>query len=190
MVLMPMFEGGAEAIGSMGNDTPLTVLSEKPQLLYNYFKQLFAQVTNPPIDAIREEIVTSIDTVMGPEENLLEPVPACARQIKLNSFILNNTELEKLRLLGDSEGEFGRFGFRTITLPMLFDRAHGTKGLEWALDGLCHQASKAIDDGYDIFILSDRQMNEYRVPIPALLAASAVHHHLIREGTRTQVGHT
>lgn len=188
ILLAPMFEKGEEAIGSMGNDAPLAVLSKKPQLIYNYFKQLFAQVTNPPIDAIREEIVTSTDTTIGPEDNLLEPVPACARQIKLNSFILNNVELEKLRLLGESESEFGKFGFKSITIPMLFDREHGAQGLEWALDGLCHLASKAIEDGYDILILSDRQMSEYRVPIPALLAVSAVHHHLIREGTRTHCG--
>ncbi len=188
ILLAPMFEKGEEAIGSMGNDTPLAVLSKKPQLIYNYFKQLFAQVTNPPIDAIREEIVTSTDTMIGPENNLLEPIPECAKQIKLNSFILNNVELEKLRLLGESESEFGKFGFKSITLPMLFDREHGAKGLEWALDGLCHLASKAIEDGYDILILSDRQMSEYRVPIPALLAVSAVHHNLIREGTRTHCG--
>jgi glutamate synthase (NADPH/NADH) large chain len=188
ILLTPMFEKGEEAIGSMGNDTPLAVLSKKPQLIYNYFKQLFAQVTNPPIDAIREEIVTSTDTMIGPEYNLLEPIPECAKQIKLNSFILNNVELEKLRLLGESESEFGKFGFKSITLPMLFDREHGAQGLEWALDGLCHLASKAIEDGYDILILSDRQMSEYRVPIPALLAVSAVHHHLIREGTRTHCG--
>lgn len=188
ILLAPMFEKGEEAIGSMGNDAPLAVLSKKPQLIYNYFKQLFAQVTNPPIDAIREEIVTSTDTMIGPEQNLLEPVPESARQIKLNSFILNNAELEKLRLLGESESDFGKFGFKSITIPMLFDREHGAQGLEWALDGLCHLASKAIEDGYDILILSDRQMSEYRVPIPALLAVSAVHHHLIREGTRTHCG--
>ena len=188
ILLAPMFEKGEEAIGSMGTDTPLAVLSKKPQLIYNYFKQLFAQVTNPPIDAIREEIVTSTDTTIGPEYNLLEPVPECARQIKLNSFILNNAELEKLRLLGDSESAFGKFGFRSITIPMLFDREHGAQGLEWALDRLCYLSSKAIEDGYDILILSDRQMSEYRVPIPALLAVSAVHHHLIREGTRTHCG--
>jgi glutamate synthase (ferredoxin) len=188
ILLAPMFENGEEAIGSMGNDTPLAVLSEKPQLIYNYFKQLFAQVTNPPIDAIREEIVTSTDTTIGPEYNLLEPIPECARQIKLNSFILNNAELEKLRLLGDSESAFGKFGFRSITIPMLFDREHGEQGLEWALDRLCYLSSQAIADGYDILILSDRQMSKYRVPIPALLAVSAVHHHLIREGTRTHCG--
>jgi len=188
MILTPMAETGAEPIGSMGNDAPLAVLSKRPQLIYNYFKQLFAQVTNPPIDAIREELVTSTDTVIGPEGNLLEADPSCARQLKLNSFILSNSELEKIRLLGDSEGDFGSTGFKSITIPILFDREHGEEGLAWALEGLCYQASRAIDDGYDIFILSDRQTTEYRVPIPALLAVSAVHHHLIREGRRTQVG--
>lgn len=188
IILAPMATDGAEAIGSMGNDAPLAVLSKKSQLLYNYFKQLFAQVTNPPIDAIREELVTSADIMIGKDDNLFEPTPKAAHHIKLNSFVLTNEELEKIRLLGESESEFGRLGFKTITLPMLFDRKHGAKGLEWALEGLCYQASQAIKDGYDIFILSDRQMNEYRIPIPALLAVSAVHHHLIREGTRTQVG--
>lgn len=188
ILIAPMANDGAEATGSMGNDAPLAVLSNKPQLLYNYFKQLFAQVTNPPIDAIREELVTSTDTVIGRDENLFEPTERAAHQIKLNSFILTNEELEKLRLLGDSDSVWGRTGFKSITLPMLFDRQHGKQGLEWALEKLCHQASSAIADGYDIFILSDREMNEYRVPIPALLAVSAVHHHLIREGTRTQVG--
>jgi glutamate synthase (ferredoxin) len=183
-----MAVGGAEAIGSMGNDTPLAVLSKKPQLLYNYFKQLFAQVTNPPIDCIREELVTSTDTMIGREDNLFEPTPQAAHQIKLNSFILTNEELEKLRFLGDSNSDWGRSRFRTITFPMLFDREHRVQGLEWALEGLCHQASQAIKDGYDVFILSDRQMSEYRVAIPALLAVSAIHHHLTREGTRTQVG--
>ncbi len=188
MILQPMATEGAEAIGSMGNDTPLAVLSKRPQLLYNYFKQLFAQVTNPPIDSIREELVTSTDTMIGRDDNLFEPTPQAAHQIKLNSFILTNEELEKLRYLGDSESIWGKSNFRTITLPMLFDREHGTKGLEWALDTLCHQASQAVKNGYDVFILSDRQTSEYRVPIPALLAVSTIHHHLIREGTRTQVG--
>ncbi len=187
-LLAPMAEKGAEAIGSMGTDTPLAVLSNKPQLLYNYFKQLFAQVTNPPIDAIREELIVSTHTTIGPEENMLEPSPKCAKQIKLNSFLLTNNELEKLRLLGDSESDWGKTGFKTITIPMLFDVAHGRRGLEWAIEGLCHQCSVAIDDGYHIIILSDREMNEWRTPVPALLAVSAVHHHLIREGKRTRVG--
>ncbi len=188
MILQPMATSGAEAIGSMGNDTPLAVLSKRPQLLYNYFKQLFAQVTNPPIDAIREELVTSTDTIIGRDDNLFEPTPAAAHQIKLNSFILTNEELEKLRYLGDSDSVWGKSKFRTLTIPMLFDREKGTQGLEWALETLSHQASQAVKDGYDLFILSDRQMSEYRVPIPALLAVSTIHHHLTREGTRTQVG--
>jgi glutamate synthase (NADPH) large chain len=188
MILEPMAVGGAEAIGSMGNDTPLAVLSKKPQLLYNYFKQLFAQVTNPPIDAIREELVTSTLTMIGRDDNLFEPSPEAAHHIKLNSFILTNEELEKLRYLGDSDSVWGKSRFRSITIPMLFDRRHGAQGLEWALETLCHQTSQAVKDGYDLFILSDRQMSEYRVPIPALLAVSAIHHHLTREGTRTQVG--
>lgn len=188
MILEPMATDGAEAIGSMGNDTPLAVLSKRPQLLYNYFKQLFAQVTNPPIDAIREELVTSTDTIIGRDDNLFEPSPEAAHQIKLNSFILTNEELEKLRYLGDSDSVWGKSKFRTLTIPMLFDREHGAQGLEWALETLCHQTSQAVKDGYDLFILSDRQMSEYRVPIPALLAVSAIHHHLTREGTRTQVG--
>ncbi|MEP7076252.1 MAG: glutamate synthase large subunit [Acidobacteriota bacterium] len=188
MLLLPMAADGTEAIGSMGTDTPLAVLSQKPQLLYNYFKQLFAQVTNPPIDAIREELVTSTDTMIGRDDNLFEPTERAARQIKLNSFVLKNEELEKLRLLGESESEFGRTGFKSITIPMLFDKEHGQQGLEWALEKLCDRASSAVADGYDIFILSDREMNGFRVPIPSLLAVSAVHHHLIRQGTRTQVG--
>jgi len=138
MLIAPMATDDAEATGSMGNDTPLAVLSEKPQLLYNYFKQLFAQVTNPPIDAIRKELVTSIDTAVGRDENLFEPTARAAHQIKLNSFVLTNEELEKLRLLGDSDSAWGKTGFRSITLPMLFDKQHGTQGLEWALDKLCH----------------------------------------------------
>src|SRR5215204_488412 len=188
MILQPMVVGGTEAIGSMGTDTPLAVLSKRPQLLYNYFKQLFAQVTNPPIDAIREELVTSTTTMIGRDDNLFEPTPEAAHHIRLNSFILTNEELEKLRYLGDSDSVWGKSRFRSITIPMLFDREHGTQGLEWALETLCHQTSQAVAGGYDLFILSDRQMSEYRVPIPALLAVSAIHHHLTREGTRTQVG--
>ena len=184
LLLAPMAAGGNEAIGSMGNDTPLAVLSERPQLLYNYFKQLFAQVTNPPVDAIREELVMSTDTTVGPEANMLEPTPDCARQIKLSSPILTNQELEKLKHLGDS----GFSGFRSITLQMLFDVSEGWHGMENALNGLCRDASQAIDSGYGIIVLSDRGVTRNQAPIPALLAVSAIHHHLIREGTRTQVG--
>ncbi|OLD27371.1 MAG: glutamate synthase subunit alpha [Acidobacteria bacterium 13_1_40CM_3_55_6] len=184
LLLTPMAAGGNEAIGSMGTDTPLAVLSERPQLLYNYFKQLFAQVTNPPVDAIREELVMSTDTTIGPEANMLEPTPDCARQIKLSSPILTNQELEKLKHLGAA----GFSGFRSITLQMLFDVSEGWHGIENAINGLCHDASRAIDNGYGIIVLSDRGITQDRAPIPALLAVSAIHHHLIREGTRTQVG--
>ncbi|HJP92313.1 MAG TPA: glutamate synthase large subunit, partial [Pyrinomonadaceae bacterium] len=187
MLMAPMSEG-SEAIGSMGTDTPLAVLSAKPQLLYNYFKQLFAQVTNPPIDAIREELVMSTDTTIGPEANMLEPTPECARQIKLPSPILTNEELEKLRRLGDSDCEWASKGFTSITLPMLYNVAEGGRGLEYAVAELCHQASEAISSGCEIIILSDRSVTQERAPIPALLAVSGVHHHLIRVGTRTQVG--
>jgi len=187
MLMTPMAEG-SEAIGSMGTDTPLAVLSAKSQLLYNYFKQLFAQVTNPPVDALREELVMSTDTTIGPEANMLEPTPECARQIKLSSPILTNEELEKLRQVGDSASQWGSKGFRSITLPMLYNVDEGGRGLEHAMSELCNDASGAIASGYEIIILSDRGANEERAPIPALLAVSGVHHHLIRVGTRTQVG--
>jgi glutamate synthase (ferredoxin) len=188
LLLTPMGLQANEALGSMGTDTPLAVLSQQSQLLYNYFKQLFAQVTNPPVDALREELIMSTATTIGPEANMLEPAPECARQIKLSSPIITNDELEKLRLLGDSAGPWGQHGFKSITMSMLYDVAEGGRGLTAAIDSLCHQSSAAIADGYDIIILSDRELGPLRAPIPALLAVSAVHHHLIREGTRTQVG--
>ena len=184
LLLTPMALDGNEAVGSMGTDTPLAVLSERPQLLYNYFKQLFAQVTNPPVDAIREDLIISTDTTVGPEANMLEPTPECARQIKLSSPILTNEELEKLKQLG----EVGFSGFRSITLSMLFRAEQGRRGLQAALDQLCRQSTKAISSGYGIIVLSDRGVTREQAPIPALLAVSAIHHHLIREGTRTQVG--
>ncbi len=183
-LLTPMAKDGNEAIGSMGTDTPLAVLSDRPQLLYNYFKQLFAQVTNPPVDAIREELIMSTDTTVGPEANMLEPSPDCARQIRLSSPILANEELEKLKHLSDA----GLSGFKSTTLPMLFEASKGGRGLEQALDELCRNANAAIAQGYGIIILSDRGVSQERAPIPALLAVSGVHHHLIRQGTRTQVG--
>jgi glutamate synthase (ferredoxin) len=188
LLITPMAAGAGEAIGSMGNDTPLAVLSERPQLLYNYFKQLFAQVTNPPVDAIREELIMSTDTTVGPEANMLEPQPECARQIKLPSPILTNDELEKLRHLGDAERAGGASIFKSTTLPMLFEVKKGGRRLESALEELCRRSSEAIAEGYGIIILSDREVTRTHAPIPALLAVSAIHHHLIREGTRTQVG--
>jgi glutamate synthase (ferredoxin) len=188
LLITPMGESGNEAIGSMGTDTPLAVLSERPQLLYSYFKQLFAQVTNPPVDAIREELIMSTETTIGPEANMLEPTPACARQITLGSPILTNEELSKLRYLGNEDKQANASIFKSITLPMLFDARTGGRGLGGALDKLCRRSSAAINSGYGIIILSDRNVTRESVPIPALLAVSAIHHHLIREGTRTRVG--
>jgi glutamate synthase (ferredoxin) len=188
LLIAPMATDANEAIGSMGSDTPLAVLSERPQLLYNYFKQLFAQITNPPVDAIREGLIMSTDTTIGPEANMLEPKPECARLIKLPSPILTNEELAKLRHLCDPHDQTGDTRFKSITLPMLFTASEAGRGLEAALDELCRQASAAIVRGYGIIILSDRGVTQECVPIPALLAVAAIHHHLIREGTRTQVG--
>jgi glutamate synthase (ferredoxin) len=185
LLMAPMAEGGNEAVGSMGNDAALAVLSDRPQLLYNYFKQLFAQVTNPPVDCIREEIIMSMATTVGSEYNLLEPRPGSARQIKLaDSPILQNDELDKLRQL-DGTGP-GRF--KSVTLPILFNPQEGARGLERAMSALCRQASAVIATGHDFIILSDRALDRNNAPIPALLAVAGIHHHLIREGTRTKVG--
>ena len=177
----PMALAGIQPVGSMGTDTPLAVLSEKPQLLYNYFKQLFAQVTNPPIDPIREELITSTLMRLGSEGNLLRPEPSNCHQIKLQHPILRNGELEKLRQLD-------RPGFKVATLPILFKVADGEAGLEHALNGLCQAAEQAMQDGVNILILSDRTFDRNYAPIPALLASAGLHHHLIRAGTRTRVG--
>ncbi len=180
-LMLPMGKNGVEATGSMGNDTPLAVLSDKPQVLYNYFKQLFAQVTNPPIDALREEIVTATDTTIGPEGDLIDPKPENCHQIKLKSPILSNEELGKLR-------HVQREGFRSTTLPILYSPAADGTGLEKALEDLYEAADRAIAEGYTIIILSDRGVDKDHAPIPALLATSGLHHHLIREGKRTRVG--
>lgn len=188
LLLQPMAIDGNEALGSMGTDTPLAVLSMRPQLLYNYFKQLFAQVTNPPVDGIREELIMSATTTVGPERNILEPTPECARQITLDSPIITNDQLEQLRYLGESDGPWGKNGFKALTLSMVYHVEDGGKGLAHAIDDLCKQASAAISSGYEIIILSDRDLGPEMAPIPALLAVAGVHNHLIREGTRTQVG--
>ncbi|HSA60511.1 MAG TPA: glutamate synthase large subunit, partial [bacterium] len=182
IVMAPMAKSGVEAIGSMGNDAPLAVLSERPQILYNYFKQLFAQVTNPPIDAIREELITATETTIGPEGNLIDPKPESCRQIKLKSPVISNEELGKLR-------HVKRPGFeKTVTLPMLFDPRDDGKGLEKAMEDIYKAADRAIEDGAKIIILSDRGVDKDHAPIPALLATAGLHHHLIREGKRTRVG--
>lgn len=177
----PMAVAGIQPIGSMGTDTPLAVLSDQPQLLYNYFKQLFAQVTNPPIDPIREELITSTIVRLGSEGNLLRPEPRSCRQIALKHPILRNAELEKLR-------QVERPGFHIVTLPILFKVADGEAGLAGALRDLCQAADQAIADGANILILSDRTFDRNYAPMPALLASAGLHHHLIRQGTRTRVG--
>ena len=181
IIMAPMARDGVEAVGSMGTDTPLAILSDKPQSLFNYFKQLFAQVTNPPIDCIREEIVTSAETTIGSERNLLKPQPESCHLIELKSPILTNEEFAKLRHINQP-------GFKSITLPILFKVAEGERDLARAMDELCEQASRAINEGVNILILSDRGINKENAPIPALLAVGGLHHHLIREGTRTRVG--
>ena len=181
LIMSPMARDGVEAVGSMGNDTPLAVLSERPQLLYSYFKQLFAQVTNPPIDCIREEIITSTETTIGSERNLLEPQPESCHLIELKTPILTNEELAKLRHVAQGE-------FKSITLPILFNPRDGGLGLGKAMDALYAKADRALGEGVNILILSDRGVDAENAPIPALLAVSGLHHHLIRAGTRTRVG--
>jgi glutamate synthase (NADPH/NADH) large chain len=185
IIINPMATEGTEPIGSMGNDTPLAVLSDKPQLLYSYFKQLFAQVTNPPVDAIREEIIMGAETAIGPEVNLLEARPESCHQLSLPTAVLRNEELEKLRRL---DGKAGSHGFRSITLPMLFKVKDGGAGLRKAIEDLRCAVSEAIAEGHNLLILSDRGGDEEMAPIPALLGIASVQHHLLREGTRTRVG--
>jgi len=180
MLMTPMAANGEEPIGSMGVDTPLACLSDKPQPLFNYFKQLFAQVTNPPIDPIREEMVMSLVSYIGREGNILAETPQHCHTLKLPHPIVTNRDLEKLRRV--SQGDF-----LATTLPALFPAADGEHGLERALDGVCRRASLAIQSGYTILILSDRGVDPDYAPIPSLLALTAVHNHLIREGSRTQV---
>jgi glutamate synthase domain-containing protein 2/glutamate synthase domain-containing protein 1/glutamate synthase domain-containing protein 3 len=180
-VLAPMATKGIEAVGSMGNDAPLAVLSERPQLLYSYFRQLFAQVTNPPIDSIREEIVTSTRLTLGAERNLIHPEPESCRQIRLQIPIVCNEELEKLRSLDLPD-------LKSATLPILFPASEGGVGLEGSLNDLFWRADHAIAEGVSVLILSDRGVSADKAPIPALLAVAGLHHHLIRKGTRTLVG--
>ncbi|MFW6348421.1 MAG: glutamate synthase large subunit, partial [Cyclonatronaceae bacterium] len=176
----PMAEKSLQPVGAMGNDAPIAVLSNKPQLLYNYFKQLFAQVTNPPIDPIREEMVTSTETYLGAQGNILEATPERCRQIMLPSPILTTEEFDKLKRLGNPN-------FSHQVLPMLFEAESGAEGLEKSLDELFAAADAAIESGANIIILSDRAFDKHHAPIPALLAVSGLHHHLIRSGTRTEV---
>ncbi len=181
MLLLPMAKDGVEATGSMGTDIPLAVLSDKSKLLYDYFKQLFAQVTNPPIDCIREELITSAETTIGSERNLLKPTPESCHLIELKSPILTNEELAKLKHVGEG-------AFKSVTIPTLFDPKLGASGLEKAMEEICAQADRSIGNGVNIIVLSDRGVNKENAAIPALLAVAGLHHHLIREGKRTRVG--
>ena len=179
ILIAPMAQNGAEPIGSMGTDTALAVLSDRSRLLYDYFKQLFAQVTNPPLDAIREELVTDMGSTLGPEANLLAPDARSCHHIKVDAPVITNDDLAKLRRLDDP-------AFRSATLPMLFDPRAGAAGLEKAMDELCRAASDAVAGGVTLLVLSDRGVDRERAPVPALLATAGVHHHLVREGSRTR----
>jgi len=178
IVIRPMAINGEESIGSMGNDSPLAVLSDKPQLVFNYFRQTFAQVTNPPIDPLREELVMSTRILLGAEKNLFEETPEHCHRLVLDGPIVTNEELQSIKDLDFRE-------LRTKTLPMVFPISEGGVGLEKALSRLCGEAEAAIDQGFTVLVLSDRGHDPANAPIPSLLATGAVHHHLIREGKRT-----
>ncbi|MFN2308695.1 MAG: glutamate synthase large subunit [Gammaproteobacteria bacterium] len=185
LLIRPMAFTGQEAVGSMGTDNPLAVLSNRPKPLFNYFKQNFAQVTNPPIDPIREELVMSLVSLIGPRPNLLDLDSAGSHmRLEVQQPILTNKDLERIR--GIEQTTQG--AFRTQTLDIGYPAEQGAAGLEGALDALCAQAEAAVRAGFNILILSDRAVSAARIPIPALLATSAVHHHLVRNGLRTESG--
>jgi glutamate synthase (NADPH/NADH) large chain len=184
LLMSPMATTGQEAIGSMGTDTPISAMSDKPKLLYTYFKQNFAQVTNPPIDPIREELVMSLVSFIGPRPNILDHTGmANAKRLEVRQPILTNGDLEKIRSIGHTEDRFD-----TKTLDFTYDVERGAEGMPEMLDRLCERAEAAVRGGYNIIVLSDRQIGPDRIAIPALLATAAVHHHLIRKGLRTSVG--
>ncbi|MEP6697519.1 MAG: glutamate synthase central domain-containing protein, partial [Pseudonocardiales bacterium] len=185
LVVAPMASSGVESLGSMGTDTPVAVLSQRPRLLFDYFTQLFAQVTNPPLDAIREEIVTSVASTIGPEQNLLEPGPASCRQIVLPFPVIDNDELAKI-IHVDGDGDMP--GFKAVTVSGLYRVAEGGAGLARRLAEICRHVAEAIEDGVRIIVLSDRDSTDVLAPIPSLLLTAAVHSVLVRDRTRTQVG--
>ena len=184
LLMHPMAITGQEAVGSMGSDTPISALSSKPKLLYTYFKQNFAQVTNPPIDPIREELVMSLVSFIGPRPNILDLEGTSRRKrLEVRQPILTNEDLEKIRCIGHFEDSFD-----TKTLDITYDAELGAAALDGAVDRLCDRAEAAVHGGYNIIILSDRMVGPDRIPIPALLACAAVHNYLIRKGLRTSVG--
>ncbi|MCY4419732.1 MAG: glutamate synthase-related protein, partial [Gammaproteobacteria bacterium] len=181
ILMAPMATNGLEPVGSMGTDAALAVLSNRPRLLYDYFKQLFAQVTNPPLDGIREELVTQVATTIGPEKNLLHPDAQSCKRIRIPSPVLTNAELAKIRDVDLPD-------FKTRTIPILYPVAEKGRGLDDALQAVCAQVDAAIEQGHTLIILSDRGIDRELAAIPALLATAGVHHHMIRTGTRTRVG--
>ncbi|MGA8991896.1 MAG: glutamate synthase large subunit [Rhodoplanes sp.] len=185
ILMTPMASTGDEPVGSMGNDTPISALSDRPKLLFTYFKQNFAQVTNPPIDPIREELVMSLVSIIGPRPNLfdLEGLSHLKR-LEARQPILTNTDLEKIRWIS----EVGDPHFKSVTLHGVWPAEHGAAGMRPAIGELCREAEEAVRDGVNIIIISDRAASAERIPIPSLLACAAVHHHLIRKGLRTSVG--
>ncbi|MGZ4447900.1 MAG: glutamate synthase central domain-containing protein, partial [Nocardioides sp.] len=185
VLLTPMANTGAEPIGSMGTDTPIAALSDKPRQLFDYFAQLFAQVTNPPLDAIREELVTSLNGTIGPEANLLEPQPASCRQVVLPFPVISNDDLAKIRHI-NRDGDMP--GFITHVARGLYDVEGGGTAMAERIEEICQEVSAAIADGARVIVLSDRHSTAELAPIPSLLLTGAVHHHLVREKTRTQVG--
>ena len=186
MLLLPMVRTGKEALGSMGNDQVPAVLSDKPRLLYDYFKQLFAQVTNPPIDPIREACIMALDTYLGPEGNQLDTSPSQCQRLHLRSPVLTNPQLEAIRRL--SETPYHGWSSAVIDTTYPVGEADNAKALQAALDRICDETTKAIDAGTPLLVLSDREAGEGRIALPALLAVGAVHHHLVRTRSRTKAG--
>ncbi len=185
ILMSPMATTGEEAVGSMGNDTPISALSDRPKLLFTYFKQNFAQVTNPPIDPIREELVMSLVSIIGPRPNLFDLEGLShSKRLEVRQPILTNGDLEKIRTIS----EVGDGHFKSRTLDITWPAEHGAEGLKDALDRLCARAETAVREGINIIILSDRRASAENIAIPSLLACAAVHHHLIRQGLRTSVG--
>jgi glutamate synthase (NADPH/NADH) large chain len=180
-MLRPMIEEKRDPVGSMGNDSALAVLSDQPRLVYDYFKQLFAQVTNPPIDSIREEVIMAVESYIGPERNLLSSTPEHAHRLRVPHPILTNEEVTALKRIDER-------GWRSKTIDITWDRAKGAEGLEPLLDRIQQEAEKAVDDGYSLIVLSDRAIGPDRIPVSSLLATGAVHHHLVRVEKRTRVG--
>jgi glutamate synthase (NADPH/NADH) large chain len=180
-MLQPMVKEHRDPIGSMGNDSTLAVLSDKPRMLYDYFRQLFAQVTNPPIDSIREEVIMSLECYIGPEGNLLETTPKHAERLRLRQPILTNDELAGIKALSHR-------GWNSLTIDITFERNDTPGGLPRAIDRICNEAEQAIDDGYSMLVLSDRNVGPDRVPVSSLLACGAVHHRLVSRAKRTRIG--